>query len=248
MRIRCALLVLPALLAACAGAPSAPPPPPHGAIPPAQVIGSATVRGRVVLAVAPPPRETIKITEPGCRHGRTEEPLSETVVANPDGTLRNVLVYVKSGLGSRVFAPPTTPAVLDQKGCVYVPHVLAVQANELVTFLNSDPTLHNVHAVARINPAFNVGMAVKGQKITRFFPKPEIVKMKCDVHSWMTSYIGVFADPFHMVTGEGGAFDLKGLPAGTYEIEAWHEAYGSRVTSVTVADGETKEAEFRFGG
>ena len=173
--------------------------------------------------------------------------MSETVVANPDGTLRNVIVSVKSGLGDRVFAPPE-PAVLDQKGCVYAPHVIAVQTNQIVTFLNSDHTLHNIHAVTKVNPPFNVGMAVQGQKVSRFFSKPEMVKMKCDVHSWMQSWIGVFDNPFHSVTADGGTFTLSGLPAGTYEIEAWHETYGTKSQHITLAEGEVKTIEFQFGG
>jgi len=241
------VLVLLLLGVSCEPKGSTPPPPPPGAIPAGQSIGSASVSGRVVLDVPPPRRETIRITEANCRHAQSEQPLTESVVGNPDGTLRNVIVHVRLGLGDRVFAPPG-PAILDQKGCVYVPHVIAVQANQLITFVNSDPTLHNVHAVTKVNPAFNVGMAVKGQKVSRFFPKPEVVKMKCDVHSWMQSFIGVFDNPFHSVTGDGGTFELKGLPAGTYEVEAWHETYGTRTLSVTLADGERKRIEFHFGG
>src|SRR5436309_2462405 len=106
----------------------------------------------------------------------------------------------------------------------------------------------SVLAVTKVNPAFNVGMAVKGQRISRFFSKPEVVKMKCDVHAWMQSFIGVFDNPFHSVTGDSGTFELKGLPAGTYEVEAWHETYGSKSQSVTLADGERKTIEFHFGG
>jgi len=124
--------------------------------------------------------------------------------------------------------------------------VIAVQANQVVTFLNSDPTLHNVHAVSKINPPFNVGMAVKGQKVSRFFGKPEMVKMKCDVHSWMASYIGVFDNPFHAVTDDAGRFTVQGLPAGTYDVEAWHETYGVKKQSVTLADGQHQDVEFSF--
>jgi len=200
-----------------------------------------------VLLIGPsPPREKLNITESGCHHAAGEEPVKESVVVNSDGTLRNTIVHIKAGLGDRVFAPPEA-AVIDQKGCVYLPHVSAVQTNQLITFLNSDPTLHNIHAVAKVNSPFNVGMAIKGQKVTRFFSKPEIVRMKCDVHSWMLSYVGVFDNPFHAVTGDEGTFVLKGLPAGTYELEAWHETYGTRSQPLTLADGESKTLEFRFG-
>ena len=126
--------------------------------------------------------------------------------------------------------------------------MIAVQANQLVTFVNSDPTLHNLHAVTTVNPAFNIGMSAQGQRISRFFSRPEIVRMKCDVHSWMSSYIGVFDNPFHAVTGDRGTYELKGLPAGTYAIEAWHETYGTRSQSVTLGDGESRTTDFSFGG
>ena len=223
-----------------------PPPPPAGAIAPGTSIGTAAITGHILLTGPIPERQKLKISEAGCRHeGTPEEAFSEAVVAGADGALKNVIVRVVSGLGGRVFAPPSA-AVLDQKGCRYVPHVIAVQANQVVTFVNSDPTLHNVHAVTRVNAPFNVGMAVKGQKISRFFAKPEIVKMKCDVHSWMQSFIGVFDNPFHAVTDDAGSFSIEGLPAGTYQIEAWQETYGSRMQSVTLTDGQRQELTFRF--
>ena len=223
-----------------------PPPPPPGAIAPGTVIGSAAVTGRVLLTGPVPERPKLKISEAGCHHeGAPPEVLSETVVAAPDGALKNVIVHVVSGLGDRVFAP-ASEAILDQKGCVYTPHVIAVQANQIVTFLNSDPTLHNVHSISKANPPFNVGMAVKGQKLSRFFGKPEVVKMKCDVHSWMSSYIGVFDNPFHAVTDDAGGFTIEGLPAGTYEVEAWHESYGVKKETVTLADGQRQDLSFTF--
>lgn len=233
-------------LACCGSGASGPPPPPPGATAPGAVIGTASIVGRVVLAGSPPPRETLKISDAGCHHEQGVETFTETVVANSDGTLRNVLVHVKSGLGSRIFAPPA-PAILDQKGCIYIPHVIGVQVNQLVTFLNSDPTLHNVHSVSKVNRPFNFGMGVQGQRVSRFFSQPEILKMKCDVHSWMSSYIGVFENPFYSVTGDGGRFELRGLPAGTYEIEAWQETYGVQSQSVSVRDGESRSIEFRLG-
>lgn len=235
------------VLSSCEGGGSGtPPPPPPGAIAPGSAIGSASISGRAVLAGSPPARRPFKLTDAGCRHETHEPLLSEEVVASPDGTLRNVIVSVKAGLGSRVFAPPLDPAIMDQKGCVYTPHVLSLQANQIVTFLNSDPTLHNVHAVSKLNPPFNVGMSVLGQKVSRFFSKPEIVRMKCDVHSWMVSYIGVFDHPFHAVTGPEGTFSLEGLPAGTYEIEAWQETYGLLTQTVTLDEGEKSTIEFTF--
>jgi carboxypeptidase family protein len=234
------------LLNGCQPKGGAPPPPPAGAIAPGTSIGSASIAGRVLLTQPPPERKKLSISEAGCHHADAPaEAFSETVVAAPDGALKNVIVHVVSGLGDRVFAPPPA-ATLDQKGCLYTPHVIAVQANQLVTFVNSDPTLHNVHAVTKVNPAFNVGMAVKGQKVSRFFSQTEIVKMKCDVHAWMQSWIGVFDNPFHAVSDDAGRFTIEGLPAGTYSIEAWQETYGVKTQSVTLSDGQHLDIGFSF--
>lgn len=241
-----AVAVIIAALSRCEPKGGSPPPPPPGAVAAGTSIGTASIAGHVQLTGPVPVPQKLKISEAGCHHeGAPAEAFTETVVASPDGALKNVIVHVASGLGDRVFAPPSE-AVIDQKGCLYAPHVIAVQANQIVTFVNSDPTLHNVHAVTKVNPPFNVGMAVKGQKVSRFFAKPEIVKMKCDVHSWMQSYIGVFDNPFHAVSDEAGRFSLEGLPAGTYEIEAWHEAYGPKKQSVTLTDGQHQDLTFSF--
>lgn len=241
-----AVAALVAVLVRCEPKGGSAPPPPAGAIAPGTTIGTAAITGRIVLTGPAPERAKLKISEAGCHHeGAPEEAFSEAVVAAPDGALKNVIVHVVSGLGDRVFAPPPE-AILDQKGCVYTPHVIAVQANQVITFLNSDPTLHNVHAVSKVNPPFNVGMAVKGQKVSRFFGKPEIVKMKCDVHSWMSSYIGVFDNPFHAVTDDAGRFAIEGLPAGTYEIEAWQETYGAKKQTVTLGDGQRQDVALTF--
>ena len=241
------LAALALSLAGCGGGGSElPPAPPPGAIPAGTSIGSGTISGRVVLDGPAPAREKIHRSDSNCAHADAEEPLTESVVVNSDGSLRNVIVRVTSGLGDRVFAP-APGVVLDQKGCVYRPHVIAVESNQIVTFLNSDKTIHNIHAVSKINPPFNKSMSVQGQRLDRFFGKPEILKVKCDVHGWMSSWIGVFDNPFHAVTGDGGTFELKGLPAGSYEIEAWQETLGTKTQKVTLADGETRTLEIHFG-
>jgi plastocyanin len=153
--------------------------------------------------------------------------------------LQNVFVYVKDGLGTRTYATPTTPVALDQKGCRYVPHVVGVQVGQPVLIANSDATLHNVNSAPKNNRGFNFGQVPSTPAVTRTFDKPEIgVPFRCDVHSWMNAYAGVVPHPFFAVTDANGAFEIKGLPPGTYEIEAWHEQLGTQTQSVTV-DGKT---------
>jgi len=230
---------------ACGGASDAPPPPPPGAIPAGQSIGSGVVRGRVLFAGAPPPRRPIKMSGEAACHKPDNPALSEELVVNDDGTLRNVWLRIVDGLGDRVFAPPDAPAEIDQVGCLFVPHVLAVEPNQVVIFKNSDPAVHNVRAMATLNPTFNVAMSARGKTVRKYFAKPEAVKIRCDIHAWMSAWI-VVGGRFQAVTGEDGLFALQGLPAGTYVVEAWHESLGAQRQTVAIGDGETATADFTF--
>ena len=234
----CAVLLL--VLSRCGGGTSEPPPPPPGAIAAGQSIGSAAVHGNVEFRGDPPPRKPINMSgEAACRKGK-DGALSEEIIVANDGALRNVHVRVVSGLGDRVFAPPAEAIAMDQRGCVFDPHVLSAQVNQIISFTSSDPVLHNVRAVARKNATFNVSMSGRGRSIRRFFSHPEIVRIRCDIHAWMAAYVVVSEHPFHAVSGNDGAFAIEGLPAGTYEIEAWHEALGTSRQSVTLTDGERR--------
>jgi len=234
------------VLLGCGGGTSEPPPPPPGAIPAGQSIGSAVIAGRVLYRGTPPPRRPVKMSEAVCRHAG-EGALSEDLIVNPDGSLRNVYLHLTSGLGDRVFAPPAQAAEMDQAGCVFVPHLLAVQTNQVILFKNSDPAVHNVRALAEKNRTFNISMSGQGRSVRRFFSQPEIVRVRCDIHAWMQAYIAVDSQPFHAVTGEDGRFALQGLPPGTYDLEAWHEKLGTSRQSITLAEGERRDVEFVFG-
>ena len=165
-----------------------------------------------------------------------------------DGGLDNVFVYVKDGLGANyVFDTPTETAKIDQKDCRYHPHVFGMRVNQPLEIVNSDPTLHNIHAMPKGNAEFNNGQPIQGMKMSHTFDKPEVmVPFKCDVHGWMNAYVGVMSHPFFAVTDKDGKFELKGLPPGTYTIEAWHEKLGAQTASVTLGAKESKEAKFTF--
>jgi plastocyanin len=184
--------------------------------------------------------------DPVCKGLHTEPVYPQEVVVNPNNTLRWVMVYVKDGLGTRTFPTPTTPVVLDQRGCQYEPHVFGMMAGQGLKILNSDNTLHNIHPMPKVNTAFNVGMPKPGEIMKNFDKAEDPFHIKCDVHKWMSSYAGVFTHPYFSVTNESGAFELKGLPAGTYKVVAWHEKYGTKEMDVTVGDGETKAVDFTF--
>jgi hypothetical protein len=168
---------------------------------------------------------------------------SETVLVK-DGKVQNVIVSVK---GAPASEPPAEAASIDQKGCMYTPHVITMQVNQPLKIKNSDSILHNVHALPKKNTEFNFGMPnVNQEGVTKKFKTPEIVKFRCDVHGWMGAYVGVFEHPHHGVTDAAGMVTLKGLPAGEYTLEAWHEKFGVVEQKVKVGEGETKNVEFTF--
>ena len=234
---------LAVLATACGGGASEPPAPPAGAIPAGASIGSASVSGRVLFRGTPPERRPITMSGEAACHRPGSETYAEDLVVNPDGTLRNVFVHVVSGLGERVFAAPATAAAMDQAGCVFSPHLLAVQTDQVIEFRNSDPVVHNVHAQSALNRTFNVSLSKSGTLTRRYFSKPDVVRIRCDIHAWMSAYVAVGANPFQAVTGEDGAFALNGLPAGTYEIEGWHETLGAARRTVTLREGESQSIE-----
>ena len=183
-------------------------------------------------------------SEAAC-HKPGAETLSEDVIVAGDGSLRNVLVHITSGLGDRVFAPPAQHAVMDQKGCAFVPHVLDAQSDQLIDFANGDPVVHNVRAGA-VRNGFNISMPANGKVVSRYFTTPEVVKIRCDIHAWMGGYVAVDGHPFHQVTGDDGSFTLRGLPAGEYVIEAWQEKLGSQQRTIRLNEGETQRLDFSF--
>jgi hypothetical protein len=203
----------------------------------AKADGPGSITGRVTFDGEPPVRTPVRMAaDPNCKPG--PESLSETTIVSADRGLKNVFVYVKDGLGNAVYETPTAPIRLDQVGCRYEPHVFGVFVGQPVEIKNSDPTLHNVHAIPKSNEEFNFGQQDdKAPIVTKTFTKPEIgVSFRCDVHGWMRAYANVVTHPFFAVTGDAGTFEIKGLPAGTYTIEAWHERLGTQTQSVTISE------------
>jgi plastocyanin len=174
--------------------------------------------------------------------------LEKQSIAVKDGGLADVLVYVKSG-ASGSYTAPAESVTMDQKGCNYEPHVLAVQAGQPIKIRNSDDTLHNIHPRPTVNTEFNIGQPRQGMESTKTFDKAELkIPVGCDVHPWMRSYIHVLSNPFFAVTGADGSFEIKGLPAGDYEIEALHAKLPPMSGKVSVKDGEAAKLELTLKG
>lgn len=211
--------------------------------------GDATVTGKISLdpTVPVPTMTTIKMSaDPKCEANNAgKEIKAQSLVMSPDKTVANVFVRVKSGLKTTTFTTPTEPVVVDQFGCMYIPHVIATMVNQPVKIKNSDGTLHNVHGTPTTNAEFNIAMPAFKKEMDKVFDKEESpFHVKCDVHPWMSGYVAVMTHPYFSVTKEDGKFEIKGLDAGEYEIEVWHEKLGVQTAKVTVAAGETKVQDF----
>ena len=239
MRIRTGLLLFGIVLTGC----DAPGADESLAAPPRVVSGSGVIRGTVKFTGAVPELKTSQVK---CHEG-TIDVSDESVVVNDTGTLRNAFVYLE-GAAATGDGSSREAALLDQVDCRYVPHAIGVQAGQTLRVRSSDPTLHNVHAIPKANDEFNFGQQPSTPPMTRMFETPEIgVTFRCDVHGWMRAYANVVTHPFYAVTKEDGNFEIKGLPAGTYTIEAWHERLGTQTQQVTIADGSPNvTAAFTF--
>ncbi len=220
-------------------------PPPNGKR--VDVSKAGTITGRVAFDGPVPANAQIKMSgDPVCMRENAAGAALETVVVDAGG-LENVFVYVKSGLNGYYFDTPAEPVKLDQKGCRYHPHVFGLQVGQPVEVTNSDPTLHNVHALPATNQEFNASTPFTGTKITKRFTAPEVmVPFKCDVHGWMSAYAGVLDHPYFAVSAGGGGFELRNVPAGTYTIEAWHEKLGTRAQTVTLGEKASTDVTFTF--
>jgi plastocyanin len=213
----------------------------------APTLTSATVRGSVRFEGKAPAAKAISMAaDPSCAKQHASPVMAQEVMVDPKSDLQNVIVFVSEGLGDRTFEAPSQPVVVEQKGCLYEPHVLAVRANQTLQLVNDDPTSHNIHPQPANNREWNKAEP-PGSKLEEAFAREEIaIPVKCNVHPWMRGYIAVFKHPYFAVTGKDGGFDLRNLPPGTYTIKAWHEKLGTSTQTVTIGANETKEISFVF--
>jgi plastocyanin len=244
MRNTFLLFLLALAFAGCKSQPESTQSPAHAPTISVDPATSGSISGTVAFegpAIKLPPLDMT--ADPACP-GQPQA--SDAIVIN-QGKMANVFIYVKEGLPSGKFPIPSQPAVLDQKGCRYVPHVLGVMAGQPLRITTSDMADHNVHAMPTTNAAWNESQKPKDPAITKTFNKPEMkIAMQCNQHPWMRAYVNVMAHPYYAVSAPDGRFEIANLPPGEYTLVAVHERFGEQSARVKVAPKQNAQAEFTF--
>ena len=243
-----------ALLWACGGggsdgdAPSGEAPSQPDTTRPTSTVANSTIAGRITFSGAAPTARPISMaSEATCAAVHEDDPqLAEAWVIGADGGVANAIVQIKGTIPSHDSPVPAEPVVMDQKGCVYAPHAEVLRVGQTLKVLNPDGVTHNVNAQPRLNTAFNAGMPSFRTELEHVFDTAEDVAfaIRCDVHPWMGAWAVVLDHPFFAVTDDSGRFSIGNLPAGTYELEIWHESGGTQTQTITVAEGATAQADF----
>ena len=206
-------------------------------------LSAGTIVGTVKFTGTVPPIETIAVAQDTSVCG-TEQTSPEIVVDSNQG-LQWAVVQVSSARGATESAEQPK---LDQNGCKFIPRVVVVRPGEEMAVLNSDGILHNVHTHSEENAPMNMAQPGFVQTLPLSFDKSEVIKVKCDVHGWMTGWILVTDSRYTAVSDEAGSFSLADVPAGTHQLSIWHEKLGEQTQEITVRDGQDTQVSFEFTG
>jgi hypothetical protein len=209
---------------------------------------AGSIEGSVRYTGPAPVAKLIDMSEdPACVAAHKTKAHDESLLVDKRGDLGNAFVYIEKGLEGKQFEVPQAPVVIDQNGCWFHPRLMGIMVNQILRILNSDPVTHNIHPMAVMNREWNHSQGPGDPPVDRHFTKPEImIPVKCNIHSWMHSYIGVVDNPYFAVTTADGAFRLPNLPPGTYTLTAWHEKLGVQRQTVTVTSGSAAASHFVF--
>jgi plastocyanin len=211
---------------------------------------AGTLTGKIKFTGKRPAHKLIDMSDdPACvaaHHGKASD---ESITVNGNGTLANVFIYLKSGLEGKTFAVPATPVVIDQNGCWFHPRVMGIQTGQTLQVINSDPVTHNVHPMAQINREWNHSQGQGDTPLARKFIKPEImIRVKCNIHSWMRAFIGVVEHPYFAVSTSDGTFEIRNIPPGEYVLAAWQETLGTQEQKISVTPSGKIQTSFTFKG
>jgi plastocyanin len=209
-----------------------------------EVSNGGTITGTVKLAGDVPESKSLNVDKDQEACGHDPKP-SEVLLVSSDKTIKTAIVSILDISKGKKFDGSGENATLDQKGCVFIPHVLVIPPGSTVDLLNSDNVMHNLHSWSIKNTAFNEGVS-GGGKLPKTFEYPETVKITCDVHKWMTAWLIVQDNPYYAVTDENGSFQIGDVPPGTYTVQAWQESLGKVTQEVTVKSGEETNADFEL--
>jgi plastocyanin len=209
---------------------------------------ASTITGKVTFRGKRLAMKLLDLTEdPECAKLHRKPVYDGSFVVGRGGSLAYAFVYIKSGLDDKKFEPPATPVTMDQKGCLFEPHVLGIQTGQELRVTNSDPVTHNIHPRAEVNREWNHSQGGGDPPIERRFAKQEVmIPVKCNIHSWMHAWIGVADSPYFAVTGTDGTFALKNVPPGDYTIEVWQERLGKQEQHVTVSAASKQDLNIEF--
>lgn len=209
---------------------------------------AGSVSGTVQLMGTPPKMKPINMAaEPSCAKQHATPVTSQEVMLGKDGALENVVVYLKGDFTKYKFDAAQSPATITQKGCMYDPHIVALQTSQPFQVVNADPVTHNIHPIPKDNREWNESQPPGAAPIDRNFSHEEIaIPVKCNIHPWMKAYVAVFDNPYFAVTGADGSFDLKNVPPGSYTLMAWQELYGTTQQAITIGPKESKTLKLVF--
>lgn len=253
---RMLLLLLPL---SCYGCKHEAPASKDQAIPPTQPVvqtfkvdpsTAAIITGTIRYKGPKPTRKPIDMSEePACIEAHHGKAYDESLIVNPKGGLANAFIYVEKGLEGKAFAVPAIPVVIDQSGCWFRPRIMGIQTNQVLRVVNSDPVTHNIHPMAQVNREWNHSQGSGDPPINRKFLKSEVmIKVKCNIHSWMRALIGVVDNPYFAVSADDGSFSIKDLPPGRYTIGIWHEDMAMQEQQIVVASKSQNHINVLFEG